>query len=148
MMTMEENKKQKGIIVSGYFNPLHKGHLEYFKKSKNLGDKLFVIVNNDNQRILKGSEKFMLEDERVMIIKSLSLIDYTFLSIDQDLTVCKTIKFIFDEFSSRYIFSFANGGDQTNERIPEYSICKKLGIDLIDKMGEKIQSSSWILKNK
>ena len=147
-MTMEENKKQKGIIVSGYFNPLHKGHLEYFKKSKNLGDKLFVIVNNDNQRILKGSEKFMLEDERVMIIKSLSLIDYTFLSIDQDLTVCKTIKLIFDEFSSVYNFSFANGGDQTNERIPEYSICKKLGIDLIDKMGEKIQSSSWILKNK
>ena len=145
---MEENKKQKGIIVSGYFNPLHKGHLEYFNKSKNLGDKLFVIVNNDNQRILKGSEKFMLEDERVMIIESLSLIDYTFLSIDQDLTVCKTIKLIFDEFSSVYSFSFANGGDQTNERIPEYSICKKLGIDLIDGMGEKIQSSSWILKNK
>ena len=148
MMTMEENKKQKGIIVSGYFNPLHKGHLEYFNKSKNLGDKLFVIVNNDNQRILKGSEKFMLEDERVMIIESLSLIDYTFLSIDQDLTVCKTIKLIFDEFSSVYSFSFANGGDQTNERIPEYSICKKLGIDLIDGMGDKIQSSSWILKNK
>ena len=148
MMTMEENKKQKGIIVSGYFNPLHKGHLEYFNKSKNLGDKLFVIVNNDNQRILKGSEKFMLEDERVMIIESLSLIDYTFLSIDQDLTVCKTIKLIFDEFSSVYNFSFANGGDQTNERIPEYSICKKLGIELIDGMGEKIQSSSWILKNK
>lgn len=148
MMTMEENKKQKGIIVSGYFNPLHKGHLEYFNKSKNLGDKLFVIVNNDNQRILKGSKKFMLEDERVMIIESLSLIDYTFLSIDQDLTVCKTIKLIFDEFSSVYSFSFANGGDQTNERIPEYSICKKLGIDLIDGMGEKIQSSSWILKNK
>tara|TARA_E500000178_G_C16968503_1_gene729692 strand:+ start:868 stop:1305 length:438 start_codon:yes stop_codon:yes gene_type:complete len=145
---MEEIKKQKGIIVSGYFNPLHKGHLEYFNKSKNLGDKLFVIVNNDNQRILKGSKKFMLEDERVMIIESLSLIDYTFLSIDQDLTVCKTIKLIFDEFSSVYSFSFANGGDQTNERIPEYSICKKLGIDLIDGMGEKIQSSSWILKNK
>ena len=148
MMTMEENKKQKGIIVSGYFNPLHKGHLEYFKKSKNHGDKLFVIVNNDNQRVLKGSEKFMLEDERLMIIESLRLIDYTFLSIDQDLTVCKTIKFIFEEFSSGYSFSFANGGDQTNERIPEYSICKKLGIDLIDGMGDKIQSSSWILKNK
>ena len=147
-MTMEENKTQKGIIVSGYFNPLHKGHLEYFKKSRNLGDKLFVIVNNDNQRVLKGSEKFMLEDERLMIIESLRLIDYAFLSIDQDLTVCKTIKFIFEEFSSEYSFSFANGGDQTNERIPEYSICNKLGIDLIDGMGDKIQSSSWILKNK
>lgn len=145
---MEENKKQKAIIVSGYFNPLHKGHLEYFKKSKNLGDKLFVIVNNDNQRILKGSKEFMLEDERVMIIKSLSITDFTFLSIDQDSTVSNTIKLIYDKFSSIYSFSFANGGDQTNEKIPEYSICKKLGIDLIDGMGKKIQSSSWILKNR
>ena len=147
-MTMEENKKQKAIIVSGYFNPLHKGHIEYFTKSKQLGDKLFVIINNDNQRILKGSKEFMLEDERMIIVESLSLVDYTFLSIDQDPTVSKTIEYIYNKFNSNYIFSFANGGDQTNERIPEYTICKKLGIDLIDGMGIKIQSSSWILKNK
>ena len=147
-MTMEENKKQKAIIVSGYFNPLHKGHIEYFTKSKQLGDKLFVIINNDNQRILKGSKEFMLEDERMIIVESLSLVDYTFLSIDQDSTVCKTIEYIYNKFNSNYILSFANGGDQTNERIPEYIICKKLGIGLIDGMGIKIQSSSWILKNK
>ena len=147
-MTMEENKKHKAIIVSGYFNPLHKGHLEYFKKSKELGDKLFVIVNNDNQRILKGSKKFMLEDERMIIVESLSLTDYTFLSIDQDSTVCNTIEYIHNKFNHLYSFSFANGGDQNNENIPELMTCKKLGIDLIDKMGEKIQSSSWILKNK
>lgn len=148
MMTMEENKKQKAIIVSGYFNPIHKGHIEYFKKSKEHGDKLFVIVNNDNQRALKGSKKFMLEDERMIIIKSLSLTDYTFLSIDQDSTVCKTIEHIYNKFNKLYSFSFANGGDQCNERIPELEICKKLRIDLIDGMGKKIQSSSWILKNK
>ena len=59
--------KNKTIIVSGYFNPLHKGHIEYFKKAKSLGENLFVIVNNDNQRKLKGSKEFMLEDERVLI---------------------------------------------------------------------------------
>ena len=99
--------KLKGIIVSGYFNPLHKGHIEYFTKSKQLGDKLFVIINNDNQRILKGSKEFMLEDERMIIVESLSLVDYTFLSIDQDSTVCKTIEYIYNKFNSNYIFSFA-----------------------------------------
>ena len=71
--------KFNAIIVSGYFNPLHKGHLEYFKKAKSLGKKLFVIVNNDNQRKLKGSKEFMLEDERVLIIKELKIIDKVFL---------------------------------------------------------------------
>ena len=64
--------KSKAIIVSGYFNPLHKGHLELFEKAKMKGDKLFVIVNNDNQRALKGSKEFMMEDERVKIIEALS----------------------------------------------------------------------------
>ena len=60
---------EKAIIVSGYFNPLHKGHIEYFHFAKSLGEKLIVIVNNDIQRNLKGSEEFMMEDERCLIIK-------------------------------------------------------------------------------
>ena len=63
--------KKKGIIVSGYFNPLHVGHIEYFKESKKLGDKLFVIVNNDIQRSLKKSKEFMLQEERVTIVNEL-----------------------------------------------------------------------------
>lgn len=62
---------QKVIIVSGYFNPLHKGHIEYFNMAKACGDQLFVIVNNDYQRVLKGSKAFMKEDERVYIVKNL-----------------------------------------------------------------------------
>ena len=76
--------KSKIIIVSGYFNPLHKGHIDYFKNAKNLGDKLFVIVNNDNQRRIKGSKEFMLEEERALIIDELALTDKIFISIDQD----------------------------------------------------------------
>ena len=57
-------EKQKAIIVSGYFNPIHKGHLEYFNNAKSVADKLFVIVNNDHQRALKGSKEFKDESER------------------------------------------------------------------------------------
>ena len=137
---------KKGIIVSGYFNPLHKGHIELFHKSKMLGDELFVIVNNDFQRSLKGSKKFMLEDERILIINELKITDKVILSIDDDKTVCKTLEKIHKEFSNKFDLIFANGGDQTSKKIPELDVCKKLNIKLIDNLGEKIQSSSWLIK--
>ncbi|MBT6448131.1 MAG: adenylyltransferase/cytidyltransferase family protein [Flavobacteriaceae bacterium] len=138
--------KKKVIIVSGYFNPLHKGHIEYFKNAKNYGDALFVIVNNDYQRKLKGSKEFMDEKERLLIIDELKITDKTFLSIDNDRTVSKSIEKIHREYSSEFDLCFANGGDQTNDSIPEASICAKLNINLIDGLGNKIQSSSWLLK--
>lgn len=138
---------KKAVIVSGYFNPLHKGHIEYFKLAKKEGDDLFVIINNDLQRSLKGSKEFMFEDERILIINELKIVDKTFLSIDKDRTVCKTIERIFNELSEKYHLCFANGGDQNNNSSPEVPICKKLGIELLDGLGDKIQSSSWLLKN-
>ena len=123
--------KQKGIIVSGYFNPLHKGHIELFHKAKEKGEKLFVIINNDTQRKLKDSKEFMLEDERMIIIKELTITDFVVLSIDTDKTVCETLKLIYNEFSSEYQLYFANGGDQSNNSIPEVGICNELGIGLI-----------------
>ena len=137
--------KNKAIIVSGYFNPLHKGHIEYFHKAKELGDFLFVIINNDLQRDLKESKKFMLEDERALIVNELLVVDKVFISIDQDKSVSKTIEKIFNEFSSSYLIIFANGGDQNNNLIPESYVCKKLNIKLVDGLGSKIQSSSWLL---
>jgi cytidyltransferase-like protein len=138
--------KPKGIIVSGYFNPLHKGHIELFYKAKEKGEKLIVIVNNDNQRTLKGSKEFMLQEERMLIIKELKITDEVILSIDEDKTVCATIQKIHNEFSSQYKLFFANGGDQNNDSIPEVKVCKDLGIGLIQGLGDKIQSSSWLLK--
>ena len=139
--------KKKAIIVSGYFNPIHKGHIEYFNNAKKLADKLFVIVNSDYQRSLKGSKKFQEEDERMFIVSNIKAVDKVILSIDNDSTVCKTLNQIFIDFGLEYELYFANGGDQKNETIPERDICKKVGIKLIDGLGEKIQSSSWILKN-
>jgi len=136
----------KAIIVSGYFNPLHKGHIEYFHLAKAKGDQLFVIVNNDNQRNLKGSKEFMLEAERVLLVNELNVVNQVILSIDRDKTVCATLEKIHKDFSKTYRLFFANGGDQNNESIPEVLTCEKLGIGLLDGLGDKIQSSSWLLK--
>tara|TARA_B100000963_G_C22582631_1_gene651591 strand:- start:373 stop:798 length:426 start_codon:yes stop_codon:yes gene_type:complete len=140
--------KKKIIIVSGYFNPLHKGHIEYFKQAKILGDMLFVIVNNDLQREIKGSKLFMLEDERKIIVEELKLVDKAIISIDKNKSVSKTIEKIHSLYSNHYDLFFANGGDQNSESIPESKKCKELGIVLVDGLGDKIQSSSWLLKNR
>ena len=141
-----EKMKQKAVIVSGYFNPIHKGHIEYFQNAKANGDKLFVIVNSDFQRALKGSKEFQDEKERVFIVENLKLVDKCFLSIDKDRTVVESIKMIYNEFGNEYQLAFANGGDQSNSISPEKPICDDLGIELIDGLGDKIQSSSWLLK--
>ena len=138
--------KPKAILVSGYFNPLHKGHIEYFHMAKAQGDLLFVIVNNDQQRALKGSKEFQQEAERVFIVSNIKSVDHSILSIDEDRTVCKTIEKIAIDFGSEYELSFANGGDQNNNTIPERPICEQMGITLVDGLGDKIQSSSWLLK--
>jgi cytidyltransferase-like protein len=138
--------KQKAIIVSGYFNPLHKGHIEYINTAKSLVDTLFVVVNNDQQRALKGSKEFQEETERLFIVSNLKAVDHALLSIDSDRTVCATIAKIAKTYGETYTLAFANGGYQNNRSIPEAPICEKLGIALIDGLGEKIQSSSWLLK--
>jgi cytidyltransferase-like protein len=140
--------KKKAIIVSGYFNPIHKGHLEYINNAKSLADILIVIVNNDKQRILKKSTEFQLEEERLLIVSNIRAVDNAILSVDEDRTVCETIKKIAQEFRSIYQLAFANGGDQDNTTIPEREICEELGITLLDGLGDKIQSSSWLLNKK
>ena len=138
--------KPKAIIVSGYFNPLHKGHLEFFEKAKGAGDELWVIVNNDLQRALKGSKAFMEEKERSTIVEAIRYVDKALISIDKDKTQCATLTYLANTFKKEYDLYFANGGDQNNESIPEVPICEIYGIGLIDGLGDKIQSSSWLLK--
>jgi cytidyltransferase-like protein len=137
------------VIVSGYFNPLHSGPIEYLTKSKALGDFLFVIVNNDHQRELKGSKPFMLAEERKTIVQSLKVVDAAMVAVDTERTVNESIKFIMnwrgDEFTK---VIFANGGDQNRSTIGETKLCEELGIELADGLGDKIQSSSWLLNGK
>ena len=140
--------KKKAIIVSGYFNPIHKGHLEYFNNAKALADELFVIVNSDLQRGLKGSKEFQKQEERLFIVQNIKAVNKAIISVDEDRTVCASIRSLFETYGEHYELGFANGGDQDNNSIPEAPICEELNIQLIDGLGDKIQSSSWLLKNK
>ena len=140
--------RKKAIIVSGYFNPIHKGHLEYFNNAKALADELFVIVNSDLQRNLKGSKEFQKEDERLFIVQNIKAVDKAIISVDTDRTVCASIRTLSETYGKEYDLGFANGGDQDNNSIPEAPICNQLKIELIDGLGDKIQSSSWLLNKK
>ena len=132
----------KTVAISGYFDPIHVGHLEYIELSKRMGDYLVVIVNNNHQCKLKKGKYFMDERDRIKIVESIKGVDEVFLSIDSDKTVCKSLEKIKPDI-------FTNGGDRHNQEIPESIVCKKYGIELLDGMGKKIRSSSDLtgLKN-
>ena len=132
-----EHHKELIVAVSGYFDPLHVGHLEYFQLAKQLGDKLYVIVNNDVQAVLKKQTSFMNENDRLEIIKSLSIVDNALLSIDQDKSVSKTLEKIKPDI-------FGNGGDQIKGSIIEEETCIRNNIKIVDQLGKKIRSSSEI----
>ena len=125
----------KKIAISGYFDPIHVGHIEYINNAKKLGDWLVVIVNNNNQCALKKGKYFMDEKDRVLIVKNIKAVDEVFLSIDEDKTVFKSLKKVNPDV-------FANGGDRKNYEIPESKVCKENNIQIIDGLGDKIRSSS------
>ena len=131
------------VVTSGYFDPLHVGHLELIEHSRRLADenngKLVVIVNNDGQAKLKKGEAFMSQEDRMKIVKALGQVDEVFLSIDKDKSVCESLRAVKPNI-------FAKGVDRTEGEIPETPICKELGIEIIDGLGAKIRSSSSIIK--
>mgnify|MGYP001442984125 FL=1 len=123
------------VAVSGYFDPIHIGHLDYLELAKKLGDKLVVIVNNNHQCKLKKGKPFMDELDRMRIVESLGIVDEVFLSIDSDRSVCKSLEEIKPDI-------FANGGDRATSEVPESVVCKKYNIKMVDGLGDKIRSSS------
>ncbi|MCF7820151.1 MAG: adenylyltransferase/cytidyltransferase family protein [Candidatus Pacebacteria bacterium] len=138
---MVKKKKKTVVAVSGYFNPLHVGHLEMIEQAKSLGDYLVAIINNDKQVKLKGSVPFMSAKDRLKIVGALKVVDEVFLSIDSDKTVIKSLEKIKPDI-------FANGGDRKNlNDIPEANICQKLGIKMVDGLGKKIRASSKLIEN-
>ena len=129
------DKNKIRVAVSGYFDPIHVGHLEYLRMAKELGDSLVVIVNNNYQCKLKKGKHFMDENDRVEIVKALRFVDEVFLSVDKDRTVCKSLEEIKPDI-------FANGGDRATSEVPETPICIKFNIKMVDGLGDKIRSSS------
>ena len=128
-------KNEVVVAVSGYFDPIHVGHLEYLQLASKLGDRLIVIVNNNHQAKLKKGEFFMHEKDRIQIVAALRCVDEVFLSIDTDSSVCKSLEAVKPNI-------FANGGDRSLDEIPETAVMKKYDIKLVDGLGNKIRSSS------
>ena len=133
-------KKKITVAVSGYFNPMHVGHLEMMEKAKKLGDRLVVIVNNDYQVKLKGRVPFLNQKDRMKIVSAIKWVDKVFLSIDRDSSVCKSLAKVKPDI-------FAQGGDRKHGNIPtsETDICRKLNIRRVDGLGKKIRSSSVLI---
>ena len=136
-------KKIKTAIVSGYFDPLHVGHIEYFKMAKELADELIVIVNNHDQCYLKKADEFMDEKDRLEIVYHLDMVDEAILACDKDKSVSETIRMI-KRMKPMDDLVFCNGGDRQIDQnnIFEYKVCQELGIPMVDGLGEKIRSSS------
>jgi cytidyltransferase-like protein len=129
------SKKLTTVAVSGYFDPIHVGHLEYLQLAKKLGDNLIVIINNNLQAELKKGSTFMDEKDRMEIVAALRCVDEVFLSIDTDKSVCKSLEHIKPDI-------FANGGERSLDEIPETAVMKKYNIKMVDGLGSKIRSSS------
>lgn len=126
------------VCASGYFDPIHPGHIEYLEKSKKLGDKLFVIINSDKQAAMKKGKSFMKCSDRMKIVRSLACVDAVMEACDDDRSVCASLRLVKPDI-------FTNGGDQNNEGVPEAVVCEELGIQMVDALGDKINSSSWII---
>jgi len=133
-------------IISGYFNPLHFGHIEYINAAKLQCNELVVIVNNDRQVQLKKSRPFMLELHRANIMHSIKGVDFALISEDLDKTVCSTIKYIRSIWPHNKL-KFFNSGDRTddNSDSSEIVLCKELDIEYVFINLPKIYSSSHLL---
>jgi cytidyltransferase-like protein len=134
----------KAVVVTGGFDPLHSGHIAYFKAAKELGTILFVGVNSDEWLTRKKGRPFMSAEERMAIIKEISCVGHVFEFDDSDDTAIKAIEYVKESVPNNTPIVFANGGDRTKDNIPEMvfdDVDFQFGVGGEDKRN----SSSWIL---
>ena len=136
------------VITSGYFNPIHPWHIECLELCKELWDELRVIVNSDKQAKDKTgtSEVFQDENFRSRVVGALKVVDETIISVDQDWSVCESIKYtnklIKEKYGEDSKVIFGKWGDRFADNIPEVAVCKELSIEIKDGLGKKICNSS------
>jgi cytidyltransferase-like protein len=133
-------------IVSGYFNPLHVGHIRMMEAAAEMTDHLIVIVNNDEQQVMKKGRIITPLDDRLEIVRALRIVDEAVAAVDEDATVKRTLASIRERYPAASV-TFANGGDRSSTSvIAEAEVCEALGIGLRLGVGgtEKADSSSRI----
>ena len=132
----------KIVIVSGYFNPLHGGHLDMIEAAAKMGDQLLVIVNNDKQQLLKKGKIILDEKNRLRLMRSIKNVDSVVLSVDEDPTQIKTLEMVAKQHPGDELI-FANGGDRNSTAaIPETEVCEKYNIQMRFDAGEGKPDSS------
>lgn len=136
----------KVVIVSGFFNPLHGGHLDMIEAAAKMGDRLIVVVNNDKQQVEKKGKVILVETNRARLLRALRVVDEVVISIDDDMTVIKTLAFLASQYPDDELV-FANGGDRDSTKVvPETDICQENNIEMIFGVGgnNKADSSTRI----
>jgi cytidyltransferase-like protein len=131
----------KRVIVSGFFNPLHGGHLDMIEAAAKMGDWLIVVVNNDVQQVIKKDKIILSEDNRARLVRALRDVDEVIIAIDQDSPVTKTLEMIADKYPDDELV-FANGGDRSDAgRIPgpEGDLCIERGIKMVFGVGTDVR---------
>jgi len=132
----------KRVILSGYFNPLHGGHLDMIEEGRGMGDHLIVVVNNDVQQLLKKGKIILDQDNRARLINALKGVDEVVLSIDDDPTQIKTLRSIAEKYPDDELI-FGNGGDRNSvEEIPEGEVAREKNIKLVFGVGGDTKSDS------
>lgn len=144
---MSENSKPTLVVISGYFSPIHVGHLDMIEAGAAAGDELFVIVNNNAQQILKKDRVVIDEADRLRVVEALRVVDHSMVALDDDPTVCATLEAIAQRFEGHNII-FGNGGDRVPDNVPESDVCERYGITMVFGMGgeEKADSSSRLIE--
>lgn len=129
----------KVAIVSGYFNPLHGGHLDMIEAAKKLGDKLVVVVNNDKQQMLKKGKIILDEDDRVRLMRALRDVDEVMLSVDEKPSVINTLEMVVKNHPDDELV-FAQGGDRDSDKVnPEADICNQYGVKIVYGVGTDVR---------
>ena len=136
----------KVVIVSGFFNPLHGGHLDMIEAAAKMGDRLIVIVNNDRQQVEKKGKVILVETSRARLLRALRVVDEVFIAIDDDMTVIKSLDFLASQYPDDELV-FANGGDRDSTKVvPETDVCTQNNIEMVFGVGgnNKADSSTRI----
>lgn len=134
------------VIISGYFSPLHAGHLDMVEAGAELGDVLVVIVNNNAQQVMKKGKIIVDENDRLRVVKALRVVDDAMVSVDDDATVCASIEHLAKQYPDHRVI-FGNGGDRVSDAlVPESDVCARYGVEMIFDLGgaTKHDSSSRI----
>ncbi len=132
----------KVVILSGYFNPLHGGHLDMIEAAATMGDKLIVIVNNDKQQKIKKGKIILDEQNRARLISALKAVDEVVIAVDDDPTVIKSLELVRKKYPDDDLI-FGNGGDRVSTKVtPETPVCKKLGIKMVFGVGSITKADS------